>query len=212
MGADRAHFGHGNPVNRTLRRYVLSVVGLPPRPLPIMSTLSIVLLIIVGLIALILLLASMKPDRFKVERSVTINATPETIFPLVNNFHQWAGWSPWEKLDPNMKRSYSGADSGVGAQYAWEGGKAGTGSMDIFSSQPSSAIDINLKFEKPFKAHSIAMFRFIPSGNATRVVWTMEGPNIFIGKIMSVFMSMDEMNGRNFDKGLAAMKEIAERS
>lgn len=176
-----------------------------------MSTLSIVLLVLVGLIALVLVLASMKPDRFKVERSATMNASPDRIFPLVNNFHEWAGWSPWEKLDPNLKRSYSGADAGVGAQYAWEGTKAGTGSMDIFSSQPSSAIDINLKFEKPFKAHSIAMFRFVPEGNATRVIWTMEGPNIFIGKVMSVFMSMDEMNGRNFDKGLAAMKEIAER-
>lgn len=177
-----------------------------------MSVLSIVLLVVAGLVALVLLLASMKPDRFKVERSATINAPPETLFPLVNNFHNWAQWSPWEKLDPTMKRSYSGPDHGVGAKYGWEGTKAGTGRMDIFSSVPTSAIDINLNFEKPFKAHSIAMFRFIPSGNATRVVWTMEGPNIFIGKVMSVFMSMDEMNGKNFDIGLAAMKEIAERN
>lgn len=175
-----------------------------------MSVLAIVGLVVVGVIALVLILAAMKPSAFKYERSTTINASADRIAPLVNNFHEWARWSPWEKLDADLKRGYSGAESGTGAAYTWDGKKAGAGRMEITNAQ-SSGTDINLDFERPFKAHNITKFRFLPTDSSTRVIWTMEGQNIFMGKVMSVFVSMDKMIGKDFEAGLASMKTIAEQ-
>ena len=175
-----------------------------------MSVPAIVGLTVFGIIALVLILAAMKPSEFKYERSTTINASADRIALLVNNFHEWARWSPWEKLDADLKRGYSGAESGIGAAYTWDGKKAGAGHMEITDAQPSGT-DINLNFERPFKAKNMAKFRFQPVGNATRVIWTMEGQNIFVGKVISVFISMDKMIGKDFESGLASMKAIAEQ-
>ena len=175
-----------------------------------MSVLAIAGLVVVGFLALVLILAAMKPSKFKYERSTTMSASADKIAPLVNNFHEWARWSPWEKLDTDLKRGYSGAVSGTGAAYTWDGKKTGAGRMEIINAQ-SSGTDIQLDFERPFKAHNITKFRFQPTGASTRVVWTMEGQNVFMGKVIGVFMSMDTLIGKDFEAGLASMKLIAEQ-
>ena len=167
---------------------------------------------LVAVVAAVLLLALMKPARFRIERRTTIKAPPEKIFPLINDFRAWPAWSPWEKKDPNLKRDYSGAATGKGAAYAWEGNKnVGKGRMEITESTPPSRIVIALDFLAPFEAHSTAEFTFAPAGDATTVIWAMHGPNSFIAKVMSIFCSMDKMVGKDFEQGLANMKAAAER-
>ncbi|KRE11322.1 polyketide cyclase [Bosea sp. Root381] len=163
-------------------------------------------------IALVLILAAMKPDTFQVRRSIAIDAPPERIYPLIADFKAWGAWSPWEKKDPALKRSLSGAESGVGARYAWDGDKnVGRGSMEIVEAQPSSKIALKLDFIAPFEAHNDVVFSLQPEGRATTVTWTMIGPTPFLGKVIHVFMDMDRMVGGDFEAGLAAMKTAAER-
>jgi len=167
---------------------------------------------VVVLIAGILVFAATKPDMFQVERSLVMNAPPEKIFPLIDDFHNWEAWSPWEKLDPKMKKDHSGSASGPGAVYAWEGNSdVGKGRMEITESTPSSHVTIKLDFLEPFEAHNTAEFSLGPSGSGTNVVWVMHGENNFIGKVMQVFMDMDSMVGKDFEAGLANMKAAAER-
>ncbi len=163
-------------------------------------------------VAIILIVASTKPDTFRIERRIAINAPPEKIFPLLNDFHNWRQWSPWEKMDPNLKRTYSGADSGRGAVYEWEGNKkVGQGRMEIIESLPSSKVLIDLRFIKPFQANNTAEFTIGPAAGATTVNWAMQGPNVFIGKVISAVCNMDKMVGKDFEQGLANMKAAAER-
>ena len=156
--------------------------------------------------------ASIQPDTFTVERSTTIQAPPDRIYPYLADFHQWSVWSPWEKLDPAMKRTFSGAASGKGAVYAWEGDKAvGSGRMEIRSARPASSVDLQLDFLAPFEAHNTASFTIVPQNSATAVTWTMQGPMPFVSKVMSVFVSMDQMIGKDFEAGLANLKAAAEQ-
>ena len=142
---------------------------------------------------------------------MVIAAAPEALFPLVNDFHQWEGWSPWAKLDPAMKVVYDGPASGVGAVYKWTGdSKVGEGRMTLIESQPVSVIRINLEFLKPMESTSITQFAFKPEGKGTSVTWTMSGKNNFVGKAFCLFASMDKMVGPDFEKGLAQMKSLAE--
>jgi hypothetical protein len=168
--------------------------------------------IVVVAICVILILAAMKPSTFIVERSVSINATPEKIAPLIDDFHNWSIWSPWAKLDPDMKTVYSGAPSGVGSIYEWEGNsKVGKGRMELKSIQPAKT-SIKLDFLKPFESHNTADFVLQPVGSSTRVTWVMYGPLNFVpGKLMSVFTSMDNMIGDDFQRGLANLKAAAEK-
>jgi len=176
-----------------------------------MSTvLATIAIIVVLAIVIILVLAMSKPDTFRLERSATIKAPPEKIFPFVNDFHRWMTWSPWEKLDPELKRTYGGAENGKGATYNWQGKKAGTGRMEIIEATPHAKILIKLDFIKPFEAHNTADFRFTPQGDGTRVDWAMYGPNIFMAKLMSTVINTDKMVGKDFEKGLAALKAAAE--
>jgi hypothetical protein len=168
-------------------------------------------IIVIGAIAGILIFAATKPDRVRVERATSIDASSETVFPLIDDFHSWAVWSPWEKVDPDLTRIYSGAERGTGAVYEWQGQKAGEGRMEITDSIPTSRIDIKLDFIKPFEAHNVVKFTLEPAGPATRVTWVMEGPNGFMMKVMSVFVSMDAMIGKDFEAGLANLKATAER-
>jgi len=164
-------------------------------------------------IVVILILAAMKPSEFVVERSVTVNTTPEKIAPLINDFHNWNEWSPWAKLDPAMKASFSGAPAGVGSVYEWDGNsKVGKGRMEIRSIQPAKT-SIKLDFLKPFEGHNTADFVLEPEGNsATRVTWVMYGPLTFIpGKVMSVFTNMDNIIGDDFQRGLSNLKAAAEK-
>jgi uncharacterized protein YndB with AHSA1/START domain len=163
-------------------------------------------------VAVVLVLASRKPDTFSVHRSTAIKAPPEKIYPLIADFRNWGPWSPWERKDPAMKRSFSGAESGKGAGYAWEGNKdVGKGSMKVAEAVPPSKVVLNLDFEKPFEAHNMVTFTLAPKGDTTEVVWSMEGPTPFIGKIMHVFMDMDRMVGGDFEAGLANLKAAAEK-
>src|ERR1700682_1910347 len=149
---------------------------------------AIIAVVLAIAIAIILILAATKPDTFRVQRAATVKAPPEKIFPLINDFHQWGTWSPYENKDPAMTRSYSGAASGKGAVYAWEGNKnVGQGRMEIAESVPPSRIAIKLDFVKPFKAHNIVEFTLEPQGDATNVTWTMQGDAPYFAKIIHVF-------------------------
>jgi uncharacterized protein YndB with AHSA1/START domain len=163
-------------------------------------------------IAIVLILAATKPDTFSVRRVTTVRAPPEKIFPLINDFQQWGTWSPWEDKDPAMKRTYSGAGSGKGAVYAWDGNKnVGTGRMEILEVSAPSKIVIKLDFFKPFEAHNTAEFTMLPQGDATSLTWLMHGPAPFMSKVMQVFMNMDKMIGKDFEAGLAKLKKLTER-
>jgi uncharacterized protein YndB with AHSA1/START domain len=159
----------------------------------------------------ILGLALTQPDSFKVQRSATIKASPEKVMAYLNDFHQWPAWSPWEKLDPNLQRTFDGPASGKGAIYAWNGNdKVGQGRMEILESAPTQ-LDIKLDFIKPFASSNRTEFVLQPQGDATVVTWTMTGPSQFITKLMGVFFSMDKMVGKDFEKGLAQLKAAAEK-
>lgn len=173
--------------------------------------LTTILVILVVVIAIILLLAMSKPNSYRVERSATIQAPPERIFELVNEFRNWPQWSPWEKLDPAMKKDLGGPPAGVGSSYAWEGNsKAGKGRMEITESDAPRRVKLDLNFIKPFKSNNVTEFHLQPRDAGTNVRWTMDGPAPLPTKVMMVFMNMDKMVGRDFDEGLANLKRVAE--
>ena len=164
------------------------------------------------LFAVILIWGAFKPSHFRVQRSTTINAAADKVFPLINDFHNWPAWSPWEKLDPNMKRTLTGPANGQGSAYAWDGNnKAGSGRMEITGSEPFSKVAIKLDFIKPMEGHDVVEFTLEPSGTSTKVIWEMSGPLTYPGKVMTVFVSMDRLIGPDFETGLANMKAAAEK-
>ena len=166
---------------------------------------------VVILVLAVLAYAASRPDEFRIERRTRIKAGPDKIFPLLNDFKRWPIWSPWEKMDPNLTRRYSGAESGQGAVYDWEGNKkVGKGRMEIRKVVPPSSVVITLDFMEPWAAHNTAEFTLTPAAGATDVVWAMQGPNLFMTKLMGVFMSMDKMVGKDFERGLANLKQAAE--
>ena len=172
---------------------------------------TIIALVVVVLIVAVLVYAATKPDTFRVRRATNIKAPPEKIFALINDYHHWVSWSPYEKLDPAMRRTYSGAASGTGAVYEWEGNsKAGKGRMEITDTAPPSKVVIKLDFVKPFEAHNIVEFTMEPTGASTNVTWDMHGPSPYLAKVMHVFFNMDRMIGKDFETGLANLKAVAE--
>jgi uncharacterized protein YndB with AHSA1/START domain len=174
--------------------------------------LTIILVIIVVLIAAVLALAATKPEAFSVERSTLIKAPADKIFAVINDFHRWPEWSPYEKLDPSMKRTLSGAAAGKGAIYEWNGNnKVGTGRMEILDSQPPSKVAIKLDFIKPFEGHNTAEFTMAPQGDSTLVTWAMVGKAPFVSKLMQVFVNLDTMIGKAFEEGLVNLKALAEK-
>jgi uncharacterized protein YndB with AHSA1/START domain len=165
-----------------------------------------------ALIAALLVFAATKPDTFRVQRAAAIKAPPEKIFPLLNDFQRWEAWSPWEKKDPAMKRTFSAVTSGKGAQYAWEGnGEVGQGRMEIAESVPVSRVALKLDFVKPFEAHNTVEFTLEPKGDATNITWAMQGDTPYFAKIIHVFIDMDKMVGKDFEAGLANLKNVAEK-
>lgn len=180
-----------------------------PTMLKIIAGIAVVLVLA---IAVVLVLAATKPDTFRIERSATVNAPPEKIFAVLSDFRKWGGWSPWENKDPDMKRSFGGAERGKGAVYGWEGDKnVGTGRMEILEANAPSKLVIKLDFLKPFEAHNTAEFTMLPQGSATQVNWVMHGPSNFMTKVMHVFIDMDKMVGKDFEQGLANLKQLAEK-
>jgi hypothetical protein len=167
--------------------------------------------IVVLLVLAVLAFAASRPDHFRVERRARINAAPDKILPLLTDFRRWTAWSPWEKLDPNLTRRYSGAAEGEGAVYEWEGNKkVGKGRMEIRKVVAPSTVVIMLDFIEPWAAHNTAEFTLAPTGGATDVVWAMHGPNLFMTKLMGLFMSMDKLIGKDFERGLSNLKHAAE--
>lgn len=170
-------------------------------------------LAIAALVGVVLVVAATKPDTFFVERNIVIAASPQTVYPLIDDFRKWSEWSPWEKLDPAMQRTHSGAASGVGAIYEWQGNSdVGQGRMAIVDSSPPLMLAIKLDFIAPMEASNVTMFELMPQGEATRVRWTMSGANTYLSKLMQVFVSMDSLVGGDFEKGLADMKSAAEKA
>ena len=167
--------------------------------------------VIVVAVAVFCVVVAMQPADFKITRSATYNAPPEKVFEQVNDFHKWDAWSPWAKIDPAMKTTYSGPDSGSGAAYAWIGNKqVGEGKMTITESHPSSHIKIDLDFIAPFAAKNVTEFTFKPEGDKTTVTWSMTGNNNFITKAFGLVMNMDKLVGGDFEKGLAQLKPVVE--
>lgn len=168
--------------------------------------------VLVLIVAALLGYAATRPKTFKVQRSTMIQAPAQKVFTLINDFHNWPLWSPWEKLDPAMKKTISGAPSGTGAVYEWEGNsKAGKGRMEIVDSSAPSRMEIKLDFEKPFRSSNRTQFLLAPQGGATQVTWTMTGPSAFVMRVMGIFMNMDNMIGKDFDAGLASIKALAQK-
>jgi uncharacterized protein YndB with AHSA1/START domain len=174
----------------------------------IVAAIAVLLALIV---AIVLILAARKPDTFRVQRTAAIHAPPEKIFPLIADFHQWRVWSPYEDRDPDLQRSYSGAASGGGAVYAWQGNRnVGSGRMEILDAPPPRKVVIKLDFLKPFEGHNTAEFTLVPQGDTTNVIWLMHGPAPLLSKVMQVFMNMDNMIGKDFATGLANLKRVTE--
>lgn len=174
--------------------------------------LKIVGAVVVVAVAAILIYASTKPDSFRVERSTAMNAPPDKIFPYIEGLKRWAEWSPYEGRDPAMKRAHSGADSGKGAVYEWDGNdQVGKGRMEIVESTPPHKVVIKLDFLKPFEGHNTAELTVQPKGGQTIVTWAMYGPSTFMTKLVGTFMDMDDMIGRDFAAGLAKLKAVVEK-
>ncbi len=170
-----------------------------------------ILIAIVVIIVIFVIVVALQPAEYRVTRSASISAPPAVVFPQVNDFHNWEGWSPWAKLDPAMKQTYDGTSAGTGASYSWAGNsKVGEGRMTITESRPSDLVRIKLDFVKPFASTADTEFTFRPEGDQSRVTWTMSGRKNFATKMFGLFVSMDKMIGRDFEKGLAQMKAVVE--
>lgn len=169
-------------------------------------------LIALGLLVSLAIYLATRPSTIHYERSATIQTPPEAIFPYVNDLHRFGEWSPWEKVDPNMQRSYDGPNAGVGAGYHWKGNnEIGEGSMKITSSTPNREVLIALEFLAPFRASNVATFTLAPVAGGTKVTWAMDGPNPVMSRVMCLVMDMDKMIGGQFEQGLATLKEMVER-
>ena len=177
-----------------------------------LKTIAWIVAVLVVIVAGILIYAATRPDDFRVQRTATIKAPPEKIFALINDLRSWNLWSPYEKKDPAMKRTFSGAASGKGAVYEWDGDKnVGKGRMEITEATPSAKILIKLDFIKPFEGHNTAEFTMEPKSDGTVVTWAMYGSASLMMKAMGLFMNMDNMIGNDFAAGLASLKAAAEK-
>ena len=149
-------------------------------------------------------------SHFEVARSVSVGAEPGRVHSLIDDFHAWTAWSPWEDVDPDLQRTYTGPASGVGARYAWKGNrKAGQGVMEITGSTPRQ-IDVRVSFLKPWKATNEVAFELAPAGSGTDVTWRMWGENTGVAAVFARVVSMDKLVGKDFEKGLARLKAVAE--
>lgn len=156
------------------------------------------------LVIVLLIVIAMQPGEFNVARTAVVDAPQSVVFDQVNDLHRWTAWSPWERIDPKMIRTYDGPTAGVGAEYAWKGNQdVGEGQMTIVESKPNDLIKLKLEFHSPMESTADAQFDFKPQDGKTEVTWTMSGQNNFLGKAMCLVMNMDKMIGGEFEKGLA---------
>ena len=172
---------------------------------------EIVAIAVVVLIAAVLVFAAVRPDTLSVQRTTSINAAPDKIFPFIEDFNRWRAWSPYENRYPAMKRTVSGAGSGKGAVYEWDGNsQVGKGRIEITDASAPSRVTIKLDMLKPMEGHNIVNFTLEPRGGATQVTWAMRGSCAYMGKVMGLFLDMDKMIGKDFEIGLANLKTQAE--
>jgi len=176
-----------------------------------------VLLVLAAAIVALLGYAATRPPAFRIERATRIAAGIPTVGALIDNFHEWKKWSPWEALDPQLQRTYSGAEAGTGAVYEWSGNdKAGAGRMEITQMRATDAhgvIAIKLDFFKPFQASNTAEFVLTATdAGGTDLQWSMSGERPFMFRLIGVFMNFDKMVGGDFEKGLASLKRLAEQA
>ena len=170
------------------------------------------LLAVVAFIALLAAFASTRPSSYRVTRTAVIAAPPEKVFVLLNDYRNWADWSPWAKIDPAMKVTYDGPATGVGSAYSWIGNNdVGEGHMTTLESRPAQHLKIKLDFIKPFASSSVTDVTLTPEGAGTKVSWDMTGTADFITKVFTMFSSMDAMVGPDFEKGLSQLKSLAEK-
>ena len=170
-----------------------------------------IFLAFVALIVIFGMIVTFQPASYRIMRSIKIAAPPATVYPLVNDFHAWEGWSPWAKLDPAMKTTFEGPAAGTGAIYKWSGNKeVGEGQMTLLESKANELVRIKLDFIKPFADTCATDFTFKPDGNGTEVSWTMSGNRNFLAKAICLFMNMDKLVGGDFEKGLAKLKTESE--
>lgn len=171
------------------------------------------LLIVAAAVAALLIYATTRPDAFTVSRAININAAPDKIFPVLNDFNAWPTWSPYENLDPAMRRTLGAVTQGKGATYAWAGnGKVGAGNMKLTDSLPPSRVALDLNMLKPMKASNKVAFTLAPNGAQTTVTWAMQGKSPLIAKLMGLVMNMDKMVGGQFEEGLANLKRVVEKT
>lgn len=177
-----------------------------------LKTFSVIGVVLVVGIAAVLILAAMKPDQFRIQRSAAIKASPDKIFPLINDYKSWTVWSPYETKDPNMKRTYGPVTSGKGATYAWDGdSNVGAGNMVITDTQAPSKVALDLNMTKPMTASNKVEFTLVPAGDSTTVTWAMRGDTPYWAKVIHVFFNMDKMVGGDFEAGLAKLKSAVEK-
>jgi hypothetical protein len=171
-----------------------------------------VILAIAVILVAVLLYAANKPGTLRVQRSVTIQAGADKVFPLINDLHNWSEWEEQAVENPSVVRTYSGSGSGVGAACAWEGsGSAGKAHMVITESEPNRKVLVQVDFERPFHAHNINEFVVEPGVNATTVTWNWHGENVYVLKLMSVFTNVNRMMGTHFETSLESLRKAAEK-
>ena len=172
----------------------------------------VAIVVVIVVIGLVLAIAQSRPNEFTVPRTVRIAAPPERIYPDIVDFHRWPEWSPWERMDPAMQKTYTGAASGRGAVYEWAGNsKVGQGRMEITDASAPTSVTVKLDFMKPFETHNTARFTLVPAGGFTDVTWSMFGSSPLMIKLMGIFFNMDKLVGKDFERGLASLKALAER-
>jgi uncharacterized protein YndB with AHSA1/START domain len=174
--------------------------------------LKVIAVVVLVLIAVVLTLALTQPDSFSVERSALIKSPPERIYALIDDLQAFGTWSPYEKKDPAMKRTFSGARSGKGAIYEWDGNsQVGTGRIEITEAVPPSRVAIKLDMLAPIEGHNIVVFTLEPQGEFTKVSWTLNCPTRpFVAKLLGLFVNMDKMVGADFEAGLSDLKAMVE--
>jgi Polyketide cyclase / dehydrase and lipid transport len=171
---------------------------------------SIGIVVVVLIIAAIAFIAT-RPSNSRIQRSAQINAPADVVFSIINNLRRWAEWSPYDKRDPNMKKTFEGPSAGPGAIYIWNGNsQVGEGRLTIVESKPGELVSMRLEFSRPFKCNNEVNFKIGPSDGGTRVSWIMDGKNTFMTKFMSIFMDMDKMVGTDFEHGLANLNNVAQ--
>ena len=167
---------------------------------------------VAAVLAILIVVVALQPAAFSFSRSASYSAPAERVFEMVNDLHKFNEWSPWDEKDPDMKRTYEGPRSGVGAHYGWDGNKdVGLGSMTITASKSNERVEMNLDFLKPFEAHNRVIFALSSDGAKTKLTWTMEGENNFIGKFFALIFSMDKMVGPDFEQGLENIRALVEQ-